>query len=148
MFIKTKMQINRIFKFSIALLFLITFSSLGVFASHSNLANPSLTFEASEEFQQDTTEEVELISFDDVEFSSGDDEPELLSFDDVEFTSSDSMDIEGESVSEAPLEEEESFANNSLWAIFIAGFIGGFAALLMPCIFPMLPLTVSFFTKG
>jgi len=142
------MQINRIFKFSIALLFLITFSSLGVFASHSNLANPSLTFEASEEFQQDTTEEVELISFDDVEFSSGDDEPELLSFDDVEFTSSDSMDIEEESVSEAPLEEEESFANNSLWAIFIAGFIGGFAALLMPCIFPMLPLTVSFFTKG
>lgn len=36
----------------------------------------------------------------------------------------------------------------SLWAIFIAGLIGGFAALLMPCIFPMLPLTVSFFTKG
>lgn len=36
---------------------------------------------------------------------------------------------------------------SSLWAIFIAGFLGGFAALLMPCIFPMLPLTVSFFTK-
>ncbi|WP_017256984.1 protein-disulfide reductase DsbD family protein [Pedobacter arcticus] len=35
----------------------------------------------------------------------------------------------------------------SLWAIFIAGFIGGILALLMPCIFPMLPLTVSFFTK-
>lgn len=38
-------------------------------------------------------------------------------------------------------------ANRSLWQIFIAGFLGGFAALLMPCIFPMLPLTVSFFTK-
>ncbi|MGZ3756587.1 MAG: protein-disulfide reductase DsbD family protein [Mucilaginibacter sp.] len=36
----------------------------------------------------------------------------------------------------------------SLWAIFIAGLLGGFAALLMPCIFPMLPLTVSFFTKS
>jgi thiol:disulfide interchange protein len=35
----------------------------------------------------------------------------------------------------------------SLWAIFIAGLLGGFAALLMPCIFPMLPLTVSYFTK-
>ena len=35
----------------------------------------------------------------------------------------------------------------TLWQIFLAGFIGGFAALLMPCIFPMLPLTVSFFTK-
>ncbi len=36
----------------------------------------------------------------------------------------------------------------TLWGIFIAGLLGGFAALLMPCIFPMLPLTVSFFTKG
>lgn len=36
----------------------------------------------------------------------------------------------------------------TFWGIFISGFIGGLAALLMPCIFPMLPLTVSFFTKG
>jgi thiol:disulfide interchange protein DsbD len=35
----------------------------------------------------------------------------------------------------------------SLWATFIWGFLGGFAAFLMPCIYPMLPLTVSFFTK-
>lgn len=33
------------------------------------------------------------------------------------------------------------------WAIFIAGFIGGMLALFTPCVFPMLPLTVSFFTK-
>jgi thiol:disulfide interchange protein len=38
--------------------------------------------------------------------------------------------------------------NKSLWAIFLAGVAGGFAALLMPCIFPMLPLTVSYFTKS
>lgn len=37
---------------------------------------------------------------------------------------------------------------DSFWEIFLTGFVGGFAALLMPCIFPMLPLTVSFFTKG
>ncbi|WP_428327373.1 protein-disulfide reductase DsbD family protein [Mucilaginibacter sp.] len=37
--------------------------------------------------------------------------------------------------------------HKTLWQIFIAGFLGGFAALLMPCIFPMLPLTVSYFTK-
>ncbi|QKG54250.1 protein-disulfide reductase DsbD family protein [Hymenobacter sp. BRD67] len=36
----------------------------------------------------------------------------------------------------------------SLWAIFLAGFVGGLAALLMPCIFPLLPFTVSYFTKG
>ena len=35
----------------------------------------------------------------------------------------------------------------TMWEIFIAGFLGGFAAFLMPCIYPMLPLTVSFFTK-
>lgn len=35
----------------------------------------------------------------------------------------------------------------SLWGIFIAGFLGGFLALLTPCVFPMIPLTVSFFTK-
>jgi thiol:disulfide interchange protein len=34
------------------------------------------------------------------------------------------------------------------WTIFILGFIGGLLALLTPCVFPMIPLTVSFFTKG
>ncbi len=35
----------------------------------------------------------------------------------------------------------------SWWGIFIAGFIGGLAALLTPCVFPMIPMNVSFFTK-
>lgn len=35
----------------------------------------------------------------------------------------------------------------SLWTIFILSLVGGFAAILMPCIFPMIPMTVSFFTK-
>ena len=39
-------------------------------------------------------------------------------------------------------------AKQTLWAIFMAGLLWGFAALLMPCIFPMLPLTVSYFTKN
>jgi len=38
-------------------------------------------------------------------------------------------------------------ASPALWSIFGAGFLGGLAALFMPCIFPMLPLTVSYFTK-
>jgi len=38
-------------------------------------------------------------------------------------------------------------AARNLWAIFLAGFLGGLAAILLPCIFPMLPLTVGFFTK-
>jgi thiol:disulfide interchange protein len=35
----------------------------------------------------------------------------------------------------------------SLWQIFLEGFLGGLAAIVMPCIYPLLPLTVSFFTK-
>ena len=40
-----------------------------------------------------------------------------------------------------------SSGNRGLWAIFIIAFFSGFAALLTPCVFPMIPLTVSFFTK-
>jgi len=36
---------------------------------------------------------------------------------------------------------------SSLWGIFVLGFLGGLIALLTPCVFPMIPLTVSFFTK-
>ncbi len=35
----------------------------------------------------------------------------------------------------------------SLLSVFFEGFLGGFAAFLMPCIYPMLPLTISFFSK-
>jgi len=37
---------------------------------------------------------------------------------------------------------------DNVWMIFLFGFIGGLVALLTPCVFPMIPLTVSFFTKG
>ena len=41
----------------------------------------------------------------------------------------------------------EKVASKGLWALFILGFLGGLVALLTPCVFPMIPLTVSFFTK-
>ena len=34
------------------------------------------------------------------------------------------------------------------WTYLLLGFLGGMIALLTPCVFPMIPLTVSFFTKG
>jgi len=37
--------------------------------------------------------------------------------------------------------------HKSIWGIFILGLVGGFIALFTPCVFPMIPLTVSFFTK-
>ena len=42
---------------------------------------------------------------------------------------------------------EESSSNQGLLLMFIFGFAGGILALLTPCVFPMIPLTVSFFTK-
>ncbi|RYU89381.1 thioredoxin family protein [Mucilaginibacter terrigena] len=42
---------------------------------------------------------------------------------------------------------EKSDVPKTLWQLFIFGFAGGFAAFLLPCVYPMLPLTVSFFTK-
>lgn len=43
--------------------------------------------------------------------------------------------------------ESEEKEGLSLFWIFVAGFGGGLLALLTPCVFPMLPLTVAFFTK-
>ena len=42
---------------------------------------------------------------------------------------------------------ENSENGSGLFNIFFLGFIGGLLALLTPCVFPMIPLTVSFFTK-
>ncbi len=42
-----------------------------------------------------------------------------------------------------PKKEEQK----GLWTIFLLAFLGGLAALLTPCVFPMIPMTVSFFTK-
>lgn len=38
--------------------------------------------------------------------------------------------------------------NGSIWAVIIEAILWGFAALLTPCVFPMVPMTVSFFLKG
>ena len=45
-------------------------------------------------------------------------------------------------------ETEIHSEDGNLLNIFILGFIGGLLALLTPCVFPMIPLTVSFFTKS
>ncbi|MDE6526537.1 MAG: thioredoxin family protein, partial [Muribaculaceae bacterium] len=47
----------------------------------------------------------------------------------------------------APVEVERETASQSFWAIFIFGFLGGLVALMTPCVWPMIPMTVSFFLK-
>ena len=46
----------------------------------------------------------------------------------------------------APLDSKPT-EKKGLWSIFFIAFLSGFAALLTPCVFPMIPMTVSFFTK-
>ncbi len=50
----------------------------------------------------------------------------------------------------SPEVDDDVFASGndiSLWLIFIMGFAGGFVALLTPCVWPIIPMTVSFFLK-
>jgi len=55
------------------------------------------------------------------------------------------------SIVEGNRKEGTGFIDNnkkrSFWGIFLVAFLSGFAALLTPCVFPMIPMTVSFFTK-
>lgn len=126
---------------------------LGIVLFFGSSGTGSVGFAASV-IQDSTTAADTLISFDDVEFTAAED----MDFSDVEWTDgsteTDEAD-EGTSSEEvlaagtnAGKDGNEDEKKQSLWAIFIAGFIGGFAAFLMPCIFPLLPLTVSFFTKS
>jgi thiol:disulfide interchange protein DsbD len=48
--------------------------------------------------------------------------------------------------SPAPIQQNEKKKDSNV-VIFIAGFIAGLVALLTPCMFPMIPMTVTFFTK-
>lgn len=45
------------------------------------------------------------------------------------------------------IDDSNKTKGRAWWSIFITGFLGGLAALLTPCVFPMIPMTVSFFTK-
>ena len=44
--------------------------------------------------------------------------------------------------------QKDAAGNGTLWALIIEAILWGFAALLTPCVFPMVPMTVSFFMKS
>lgn len=50
-------------------------------------------------------------------------------------------------ISPAPAKTQEEAKPQSLWVTFGLGLLAGIAAFFLPCIFPMVPLTVGFFTK-
>ena len=94
-----------------------------------------------------------LVSFDDVEFTDGAidtaDDTLVEIPEDLIFEDGTTNEMEKGQATNSPVQEVDASGTEqqSLWGIFIAGLLGGFAAFIMPCIFPMVPLTVSFFTK-
>ncbi|MDX1348690.1 MAG: cytochrome c biogenesis protein CcdA [Putridiphycobacter sp.] len=52
------------------------------------------------------------------------------------------------SIKSARVQALSDESKTSYWGIFWLAFAGGLVALLTPCVFPMIPMTVSFFTKG
>lgn len=67
---------------------------------------------------------------------------ETKGVDDAESTSSLNLVA---SDSQEPAEKKSN--KKGMWSIFFIAFLSGFAALLTPCVFPMIPMTVSYFTK-
>ncbi len=66
---------------------------------------------------------------------------------DVVVTEADSAIVQTSNSSEPEIESAFD-KNQSMWGLFIFAFIAGLAAILTPCVFPMIPMTVSFFMHG
>ena len=72
---------------------------------------------------------------------------EVQNFEDLAATSTTSNDTLSKTKPVAENPSTDKSEKKGLWSIFIIAFFSGFAALLTPCVFPMIPMTVSFFTK-
>lgn len=81
-----------------------------------------------------------------VGFMACDDEKCLApSYVDLEFNLTNSVELTQGTYSSN--KKEEGGSKKGLWTIFILGLGAGFIALFTPCVFPLIPMTVSFFTK-
>lgn len=72
---------------------------------------------------------------------------EVSSFDEVDTAIVSTVEKVDPTVTVDKKGERAAESDKSLFTIFILAFFYGFAALLTPCVFPMIPMTVSFFTK-
>ncbi|MDX1464014.1 MAG: protein-disulfide reductase DsbD family protein, partial [Marinirhabdus sp.] len=63
---------------------------------------------------------------------------------DLEKSAALTIEVKGQDV----YKDDSESSEKSFLTIFLLGFVGGLIALLTPCVFPMIPLTVSFFTKS
>jgi thiol:disulfide interchange protein len=56
-------------------------------------------------------------------------------------------DVKGPILDKSILEGESTFGNDSFWTLLVLAFIAGLTSLITPCVFPMIPMTVTFFLK-
>lgn len=77
--------------------------------------------------------------------SSGDDEGTALGGGMIDFQNPVKTDADKDII--VTEKQEKASDNTGLWTIFILGIGAGFIALFTPCVFPLIPMTVSFFTK-
>ena len=55
--------------------------------------------------------------------------------------------VNGPTLDKSILEGESTFGNESFWSLLVLAFIAGLTSLITPCVFPMIPMTVTFFLK-
>ncbi len=55
--------------------------------------------------------------------------------------------VSGPTLDKTILEGESTFGNDSFWTLLVLAFIAGLTSLITPCVFPMIPMTVTFFLK-
>lgn len=55
--------------------------------------------------------------------------------------------VNGPVLDEAILEGEPTYGNDSFWTLLVLAFVAGLTSLITPCVFPMIPMTVTFFLK-
>lgn len=108
------------------------FDNKATFAQKIELLNPNFN---------------EIVS--EVSFQACDDARCIYEFEEVTFNINDAKPLSNE-ISEIignKVENKNESESKSLWGIFFTSFFLGFLVLLTPCVFPMIPMTVSFFTK-
>lgn len=125
------------------------FKGNAVFNQKIRMVDPSAIIEVEVEFM--VCDDEQCLPPDVVPFQfSADDKTVTKGYADVNISPLDLQKTEDLNIEiqgwEAYQPKEEK--GNGYLNIFLLGFVGGLIALLTPCVFPMIPLTVSFFTKG
>ena len=111
-------------------------------------------FEMKIKYFEDEAEFKQRITLDDSTIKTITAEVEFMACDDKQCLAPSYVDLNFDLTKSVQLSESEILASpereadtRGLWSIFLVAFLSGFVALLTPCVFPMIPMTVSFFIK-